>query len=131
MREIKFRVWDKEDKRMRMLRTGHDSLWFGTGEAQYQNLQNGSGGGDYDLMQFTREKDKTEKEVWEGDIVKAKYCANGMKGRKLIGVVKWSESHIGWGIEEHANIYRMSAVPRGSLLVIGNIYENPELLKED
>lgn len=37
MREIKFRVFDKLEKRMRLLNNGHDSLWFGRGYARYFN----------------------------------------------------------------------------------------------
>lgn len=52
MREIKFRVFDKLEKRMRLLNNGHDSLWFGRGYARYSNLQNGSGGDEYILRLY-------------------------------------------------------------------------------
>lgn len=70
-REIKFRVWDSDLKKMRYLNSTHDIIEFDEkGIGQYHNLQTGYGEWFGDLMQYTGLKDKNGKEIYEGDIVK-------------------------------------------------------------
>lgn len=132
-REIKFRIWDKDMKKMRICGTDtHDSMYFDQdGNASYYNLQNGcgslpDGSGTYDLMQFTGLRDKNGREIYEGDIMQdSDDCYN---------IVEWSSECGAWlvrtvmadgsqGYTEHLADYN------GVWKVIGNIYENPELLE--
>jgi uncharacterized phage protein (TIGR01671 family) len=135
MREIKFRVFDKDLKRMHICGEDvHDSISFINNQACYYNLQNGCGSlpkelgeGTYEIMQFTGLKDKNGKEIYEGDVLSAFY------GTQLTEVY-WNSK---FGLYEIVLQISGVTVPSGELLgnhlsvieVIGNIYENPELLK--
>jgi len=127
-REIKFRVWDKDLKKMHICgENQHDSISFSypENEAHYYNLQNGcgsstDGSGTYELMQYTGLKDKDGKEIYEGDVVQFK-SIRGIIERYEVEYTNYGE----WAIGMH----RLSMRFKG-FEVIGNIYENPELLEE-
>lgn len=94
--------------------------------------------------QFTGLLDKNGKEIYEGDIVKNKEI--GSYGCEYIGVVKYYESDCKFGIDITAT-YRFTKrllftegecsfndghctiTYTNEYYVIGNIYDNPELLK--
>ena len=70
-----------------------------------------------DVMQYTGLKDKNGVEIYEGD-----YISDGL----FIGVVEWGAS--GWMIGDQD---LWTYIDEDRYGVIGNIYENPELLKEN
>lgn len=126
MREIKFRAWLKNKNKMVLsdntcggLRDFFDEI----------RLEHNGFGGMY-LMQFTGLKDKNGKEIWEGDIVK-------MLDDWIDHYTLYSNHQIEFG----SGTFRLeNGVPLSDCLnesndfelcnfkVIGNIYENPELL---
>lgn len=69
------------------------------------------------IMQFTGLHDKNGNEIYEGDIIRRLHPAYS---NEKVETVKWTNtfSKCGWNIASGKN-----------LEVIGNIYENPELLK--
>jgi len=125
-REIKFRAWNGE----RMMPWGFIE----------DSFVEPSSGNDYNLfttphMQFTGIKDKNGKEIYEGDIIRS------FNGR--IWIVKhgyWEYQELRQVTEQYGwylggdGYFGENTVPmtpsEGTLNeVIGNIYENPELLK--
>lgn len=73
-REIKFRVYDEDFKKMRYLNSSHDFICFDEkGNGYYHNMQTGLGEWFSDLMQYTGLKDKNGVEIYEGDVVRIVY----------------------------------------------------------
>lgn len=105
MREIKFRAWDKKRKEfLKSFDIGCRGMIICDERHETQNIV---------LMQYTGLHDKNGKEIYESDIVKINYRNDPV-------VMSWREREAQWSLAgffpEH-------------LEVIGNIYENPELLK--
>lgn|SRR5574338_279369 len=108
MREIKFRVWNKRTKLIKNV----ERIFFNENTVQVKNdLDSLTWFLDHcKLMQYTGLKDKNGKEIYEGDI-----CSFWDDS---IVIVRWNEEGFwqGWGVLKISK-------------VIGNIYENPELVK--
>jgi len=129
MREIKFRAWDKVKKEWIPI----SSLeCFHTGEVlqvkRMWNRKHFSIKSDCILVQFTGLKDKNGKEIWEGDIVQFNdYEWEEYKGRKIftveLGIPRF------WLKEELFGYEGELLKEPENCKVIGNIYENPELLE--
>jgi len=122
-REIKFRAWDKI--RNLMITSKHWSVGFG-GEIRPQGREEYNHN-EFILMQFTGLKDKNGKEIYEGDIVNIKHPHDiGGDFGDTNGAVYWSTAFNGW---LHGN---SNGRPGKSMWeyceIIGNIYENPDLL---
>jgi uncharacterized phage protein (TIGR01671 family) len=127
MREIKFRAWDKKDKIMRG-QDGWLDIAVGKGFCGIQTEDNPHefvSKHCYDLipMQYTGLKDKNGKEIYEGDIMTTdcdcEYACLGHQAK-----VVYDEQHAYFSIA--GNMLGEGV----ELEVIGNIYENPELVKE-
>lgn len=86
----------------------------------------------YLRRQYTGLHDKNGKEIYEGDILRYKdnlSKANGEISRKdssSVTVIKWME--YGFGYHKYDTAWDYDGLPFESE-VIGNIYENPELLQ--
>lgn len=126
MREIKFRAWHKEKKiisEVLGIDILHKEIFFSNGDVDYCEIS------DFkyiELMQYTGLKDKNEKEIYEGDIVK-------LRANHGIGVIKYSDE---WGafVIEYIKPRPLAVLGmnyyKEDIEILGNIYENPELLGE-
>ena len=131
MRKIKFRVWDKGWNEM----SYPDTLEFDEGKLEWVVIGDYcDGDGRYldkdemALMQYTGLKDKNGKEIYEGDICHINDYPDkyGMYGE--YGVVMFKSPCFGM---ELTDTKRFVSIDEEEIEVIGNIYENPELLKGD
>jgi len=127
MREIKFRAWDKALKSWTNYSIDDDLLMFYDKHAEcWETDQEGER---FILCQYTGLKDNEDREIYEGDIVKAISFA------RWIGVVKYSDENQASIFDDLDKKYRgkstvfMNQFDDG-FEILGNIYENPELLKE-
>ena len=109
MRELKFRAWSGSKKKMVEPMT-------------IINPTNSHAGGDV-LMQFTGLKDKNGKEVYDGDIIRFKDFTDIITAEVKWGTGQWQYKPKGW-ITGYSSV-----MVGGNIEVIGNIYDNPELLQ--
>jgi hypothetical protein len=142
MREIKFRAWVRESKNRFRMEYGcpfelsvHESTDYMDNLKKFSylgaSLCSPSNGSIISVMQYTGLLDKNGKEIYEGDITNN-------------GVIEWCEC-LNWdsGGSNHPGFYfknRWELGKRGEmeyhygfdkdLEVIGNIYENPELVND-
>ena len=137
MREILFRAWDKVSKKYREFDGMHDTLLTinEDGKVEYYNLQNGSGGDEYILEQFTGLHDKNGVEIFEGDIYTAsgseKYEIRFINGAFCGGILGGDDSifvPLGWvSLEDDEDAYLNNELFE-IMEIIGNIHDNPKLL---
>lgn len=135
MREIKFRAWLKEEKKM----VNVETIDFTDKSIQYLEKNEFINAyllrrmifGDIELMQYTGLKDKNGKEIYEGDIMKYKFPYD--KRLKHISPVKSLETEASFGIKDrYGNEIPLYAILANNYFeVIGNIYENKNLLEEN
>lgn len=121
MRKIKFRAWDKGDKVMLHSHTEmfDDMIGFRFGHFSVDTDTMD----DIVLMQYTGLQDKNGVEIYEGDIFKARWP-------DVIAVVEWDAENarfLGWTLERERKIVYVGREP--AVEVIGNLYENPDLVK--
>ncbi|MBK5474378.1 hypothetical protein JFU54_28755 [Bacillus sp. TH19] len=130
MREIRFRAFDEE---LRKMYSGDEiegesnlDTWLSYGEVAIYRIDNG----EYvqlKPLQYTGLLDKNGNEIFEGDVVDTIY-----DGKLFTGVVVYDESELDFkatnGKENYGSNFQYLPCCE-EVEVIGNLYENPELLK--
>ena len=136
MREIKIRAWDKIQKKMIYpeLFNFNGKTFKESAKHLIRPLK------EVILIQSTGLKDKNGKEIWEGDIVKSIYASthvhsvDGGRHKEEIMVVRWDTCNPCFVMEDINNKnnieYDFICCNLRTNEVIGNIYENPELLEK-
>lgn len=140
MREIKFRAWDgKEIWKVTGVQFANNSdfvnlygtepEWIATGiyEDKTSKRLMFMSSPDCELMQYTGVKDKNGMDVYECDILQ-------FIPSIVIGAVTYSTQLAGYilkGGGENSKDMRLNSSAFAECEVIGNVYENPELIKGD
>ena len=123
----KYRVWDQELQTMLDVSLIDFKKGVLVGEHWEFGETNFMGFDEIELMQSTGLKDKNDKEIFEGDIL-------DYKGRKAL--VRWHGSYASFIYRFVDEPHKRNAEWKPLYLaymkceIIGNIYENPELLED-
>lgn len=131
MQKIKFRCWDKNKKQMRAVR---DICFdqYGTIDVycECDDINEPAKGND-SLMQFTGLLDRNGKDIYEGDVVQEDI----RRDKRSKPIMRWSVV-----VYSEKGMFIVECLPKSlrqwnelykendEVEVIGNIYENPELL---
>lgn len=127
----KFRAWLKDEYRMTDVR---EITFFDDEVQMISDVTDFYTYGEFELMQSTGLIDKNGKEIFEGDIVRYRYKVNG---NNLTEVVAYDKDFAGFGVVyEFTDVIftfgeMCEDIDLSNFVVIGNIYENPELLEEE
>ena len=123
-REIKFRAWDKENKKMAQV----SKIDFGPGGIKYLV-------DDSVLLEYTELKDKNGREIYESDILKV----TGEDGESYVATVKWfgNEGYPAFDLEGIPASWSYDANALTTIFqsgvetceVIGNIFEDKQLME--
>lgn len=126
----KFRAWIKEEKEM----IDVDEIHWDRGKFEFigdgitfQRLAN-----EVELMQSTGLKDKNGKEIFEGDIVTDGYKTGDIKNHLTLGFYMVDDDGVERWFSDGLTIEDFEEDVKSAtqiLEIVGNIYENPELLK--
>ena len=123
MRIPKYRAWDKQYKQM----VNVTVISSETEEIDYEGNNNELKNWDhFELLEFTGLKDSNNVEIYEGDIVDLVQVNKELtKNIHFRGVVIWCRDRWQVDSDELEHIFDISS---SDDVIIGNIYENPELL---
>ena len=122
-REIKFRVWNYDDKCFQ------DSLsdWL---KFRFNSIVPIFKTENIEIQQFTGLKDKNGKEIYEGDILEYDIPNNYQNSGKYMGIIEYGRGR--FNIKEKSNFNdclmgdKMLLSPaQDDGVIVGNIFENP------
>ena len=131
-REIKFRVWDTENLEFSNYTNRDPFFDVSNGQIFFwerTQKEDGSYGGDiiqedlgdrFALQQFTGLYDKHGEEIYEGDIIRGMFSMGPAGEVFQTAPVEWNS----------VNGYRWNYWNLDTVEVFGNIFQNPELLKQ-
>jgi len=126
MREIKFRAWDENSQEMIY------EIGITPEGIPYSIPDNAEASDQFNYypschkMQYTGLKDKNDREIYEGDVVKG-INFNMTRPQRFIGEVEYSYN--GFSVKGVKQYKGLRCELNMNFEVIGDVYRNPELLE--
>ena len=127
-REIKFRVWDKENHKMIYYDEDCSAPDITLNGVLISHDKQSNVSYQYDLMQYTGQKDKNGKKVWDDTIMEDVQSKLYVIGQEQGGI-----GYVGRPILGRSGIVRLDTLlelTKFDAVVIGDIHQNPELLEK-
>lgn len=129
---IKFRVWDLNNEKLipadQILHIEFNNkgihwigFWYPTYDSDGDAIQATGEVRDFKIMQFTGWKDKNNKEIYEGDLLKDKWS-------EKIGVIGWDDILLAYSLKL-GNEFLTIPKEKINREIIGNIYEKTNSIK--
>ena len=131
MRDIKFRAWYKE-KNIMVYDNEDDTYGYWDGccnsnVGMVNSILKSKYYENYEFMQYTGLKDKNGKEIYEGDILRYSYNISQIEDENYLV----RQNICGWEMRKNKKKRGQRSFRFAEKMeVIGNIYENPELLED-
>lgn len=135
MQEIKIRVYDKKFQKMYMPEDIGFAIYMYDGRVEFERIdESGNHSGsvilpneDIEIILYTGLKDLTGKEIYEGDIVKS---SSRKKGCEYLEIIE-SDRYCGGFAYKCKNglVYDTLVRYIDKPEIVGNIYENPEMME--
>ena len=82
------------------------------------------------ICQYTGFNDNHGNKIWENDLIECKEFSNGYLIKHFLSQVEWDDGGTGFAFKDSKHGWAfMDSLTVYECQVIGNIYDNPELLK--
>lgn len=131
-REIKFRAFDTENKEMlEVQELDYEDSWNGQPMVRTTMYNDYFDTEEMILMQYTGLKDKNGVEIYEGDIVQARYFEDSTSEKY---VVKYDTDRAGFfpfACGDGCGCCETDVISVTYVEILGNIYDNPELIEKE
>ena len=129
-RKLKFRIWDKLTESFIYCEDDNQQHFILDLNGNFHNLQNGSGGDEYVVQQYTGLTDANDNPICEGDILKIDYNTFGDVIGQVIYEVDQGAYIFQWKRNgPNQNYINLNCDVAFESVIVGNIFETPYLLK--